>query len=156
MIDKLFEGKCGVSIGLTGIAFLIPYLALAGPENSSADISACLVDSDTTHVCSSKQLSNIVVQCSDGETESTYFYRYDDLDDVESWPEGQTSPYAGDFSCPEGGELVAVFVKSGRDKYDGPALTGLPPGSGAVWSPLACSTETVCPTPSEGEEEEAE
>lgn len=154
MIDKLFKGKRRFSLRLAGIAFLIPQLVLAGPESSSAEISACLVDSDTTHVCSSKELSNIVVQCSDGETESTYFYKYDDLDDVENWPEGQTSAYAGDFSCPEGGELVAVFVKSGREKYDGAALEGLPPGVGAIWSPLACSVETTCPSP--GEEEEAE
>lgn len=154
MIDKLFEGKHGVPVVLVGTALLTPSLLLAGPESSSADMAACLVDSDTTHVCSSKELSNIVVQCGDSETESSYFYKYDDLDDVENWPEGQTSPYAGDFSCPEGGELIAVFVKSGRDRYDGPALEGLPPGVGAIWSPLACSAESTCPPA--GDEEEAE
>lgn len=150
MIDEILEGKRRISIGLVGIAFLIPQLALAGPEHSIAEWSACLIDSDTTHVCSSKELSNIVVQCTNGE-EGTYFYKYDDLDDVENWPEGQTSPYAGDFTCPEGGDLVAVFIKSGREKS---TLEGLPPGSGAIWSPEACSVETVCPTP--GEDEEAE
>ena len=87
MIDELFEGRRTLLVGLAGIACLIPNLLLAGPENSSADISACLVDSDTTHVCSNKELSNIVVQCSNGE-EGSYFYKYDDLDDVENWPEG--------------------------------------------------------------------
>ena len=153
MIDELFEGKRGVSIGLAVIVCLVPHIVMADPENSSADISACLSDADTAHICSSKELSNIVVQCSDGETETTYFFKYDDLDDVANWPEGQTSAYAGDFSCPEGGDLVAVFVKSGREKYNGLALEGLPPGSGAIWSPLACSAETVCPAPSEEEAE---
>jgi hypothetical protein len=57
-----------------------------------------------------------------------------------------TSPYQGDFSCPEGSFLVAVFVKSGSEKYSGPAINGLPRGAGAVWSlgtcPVACPLRT--------------
>ena len=53
---------------------------------------------------------------------------------------GLITPFEGVFSCPEG-EVIAVFVKSGRNHYDGPALDGLPPGSGAAWTPQACTTE---------------
>ena len=152
MSDKSKEKRTDL-IGLIAITLMVPCSAMAGPEESIADIGACLTDESTAHVCSTKELSNIVVQCSDGETETTYLFKYDDLDDPENWPEGQTSPYQGDFSCPEGGDVTAVFVKSGRHKYDGPAVEGLLPGSGAIFTPLACTEEIEC---SATDEEDAE
>ena len=123
-------------------------LAIAGVAyaDSTAETGACLEDDSTVRACSDKELSNIVVQC--GGESGSYFVKYDDLDDGTF--EGLTSLYEGVFTCPEG-EVVAVFVKSGRNKYDGPAIEGLPSGSGAFWAPLACGAEEAgCP--SDGDE----
>lgn len=125
-------------------ALALAVSATAGADSQSVT-SACLEDAATVRACSTKELSNVVVQCS---TESgSYFLKYDDLD---AGFEGLTSPYQGDFSCPEG-DVVAVFIKSGRNKYDGPAIEGLPPGSGAAWTPLACGAEEEgCASDDEG------
>jgi hypothetical protein len=104
-------------------------------------------------VCSSKELSNIVLQCGDAEQGTSYYVKFDDLDDPENWPEGQLTASQGSFDCPDGDTLLAVFAKSGSQKYDGESLVGVPGGSGAVWSPLACSTESDCETSPETIEE---
>ena len=113
-------------------------LALAAPGAATADgaseTGACLEDSATVRACSTKELSNVVVQC--GGESGSYFLKYDELDNGTF--EGLVTPTEGVFSCPEG-EVIAVFVKSGRNAYDGPAIDGLPPGSGAVWYPEACA-----------------
>jgi hypothetical protein len=119
----------------SAVLLAIPGAAMAGP-NSTAETGACLEDAVTVRACSDKELSNVVVQC--GDESGSFFIKYDDLDTGTF--EGLTSPYEGVFSCPEG-EVMAVFIKSGRNKYDGPAIEGLPPGSGAQWSPLACGAE---------------
>ena len=123
-------------------------LAMVGAANadSAAETGACLEEAGTVRACSSKELSNVVVQC--GDESGTYFVKYDNLDNGSF--EGLTSPYEGSFACPTG-EVIAVFIKSGRNKYDGSAIEGLPPGSGAQWSPLACGAEEAgCP--SDGDE----
>jgi hypothetical protein len=122
------------------IAAVASALVLTLPGAASADSNsvtgACLVDDTTVRACSTKDLSNVVLQCS-GESGS-YFIKYDELDDG-TFP-GLTSPSEGEFSCPEG-SVIAVFIKSGANHYDGPAIEGLPRGSGASWSPLACGSE---------------
>lgn len=144
---KLAIGKGRFRIATVGSALLLSMQAAAGPNgNSVADVNACLEDADTARVCSSKELSNVVLQCGD---ESTSFIKFDDLDDTETPYQGLLSPYEGFFSCPEG-DIVAVFIKSGSGKYQGPLIADLPPGSGALWSPLACDAEEfTCPTPSD-------
>lgn len=80
------------------------------------------------------------MQC--GDESGSYFLKYDELDDGVF--EGLVSPHEGVFSCPEG-EVIAVFIKSGRNAYDGPSIDGLPRGSGAAWYPQACSVaESGC------------
>jgi hypothetical protein len=144
---KLAPGAGRLRIAVAGSALLLSMQAAAGPgDKSLAEIDACLADSDTVHVCSSKELSNVVLQCGD---ESTFFIKYDDLDDTETPFAGLLSPYEGLFSCPEG-QVVAVFIKSGSTKYAGLPIEGLPPGSGAMWSPLVCSVEELtCSSPSD-------
>lgn len=143
---------------LIGLTLVLPTIAAADPNAKSvADIQACQpAGSETAQVCSTKELSNVVVQCAVGEGGS-FFVKYDDLDALET-PEGDgfalTSPFQGDFSCPEGSTLVAVFVKSGSQKYSGPAIGNLPRGSGAVFTNLgecsaACSGDGG-ETPPEG------
>ena len=126
-----------------GSALLLSLAAAAGPNQKSvAEVGACLEDPATVRACSTKELSNVVLQCGD-ESSSTYI-KYDDLGDTETPFEGLESPYEGLFSCPEG-EVMAVFIKSGSGKYDGTPIEGLPPGSGAEWSPLACTeAEASC------------
>jgi hypothetical protein len=131
-------------IATAGGALLLSMTAAAGPNAKSvAEINACLEDADTARVCSSKELSNVVLQCG---SESTSFVKFDDLNGTETPYEGLVSPYEGLFSCPEG-DVVAVFIKSGSAKYQGAPIQGLPRGSGAMWSPLACSEEFTCPPP---------
>ena len=125
-------------LGTRRLRFAACALALASPGAAMADgaseTAACLEDSATVRACSTKELSNVVVQC--GGESGSYFLKYDELDDGTF--EGLVTPNEGVFSCPEG-EVIAVFVKSGRNAYDGPAIDGLPPGSGAAWYPEACA-----------------
>ena len=102
----------------------------AGADKSQAITGACLEDSTTVRACSDKVLSNVVVQC--GDESSSYFVKYDELGDG-TFP-GLTTPYEGDFTCPTG-SVMAVFVKSGRNRYDGPAIAASP----AAWSPRSRS-----------------
>jgi hypothetical protein len=140
--------RAGLLIGLT---LVLPSIAAADPNAKSvAEVQACQpAGSETARVCSSKELSNVVVQCANAEGGS-FFVKYDELDAVEI-PEPDAgfvlaSPFQGDFSCPEGSTLVSVFVKSGSEKYSGPAIGNLPRGAGAVIMNLgtcsvACSGE---------------
>jgi hypothetical protein len=138
---------------LAGLILAVPATATSEPNvNSVADFAVCLEDSASTRVCSSKELSNVVVQCDNGD-ETSYFFKHDDLDD----PEAESAAfletaYEGVFACPEGESILAVFVKSGSAKYVGDPVEGLPSGSGAVWSPLDCPVE--CPLPSDDDEAE--
>ena len=96
-------------------------------------------------MCSTKALSNVIVRCNVGE--GTSFVKFDDLHAFRTPHQGVdfalASPYQGDFSCPAGSTIVAVFVKSGSEKYSGPAIANLPRGSGAIISNLGtCSA--VC------------
>lgn len=151
MINKLRDVRIDLYLlGAIGTAFMLPCIAAAAPhDNSLAEIGVCEEDESTARVCSTKELSNIVLQCGDAETETSYYIKFDDLDDSENWPEGQLTANQGSFSCPDGDSLMAVFVKSGSQKYEGNSLDGLPAGSGAVFSPLACSTESDCETSSD-------
>jgi hypothetical protein len=122
---------------LIGLMLVLPSIAAADPNQKSvAEVQACRpAGSQAAQVCSSKELSNVVVQCATDEGGS-FFVKYDDLDAVET-PDPDAgftlaSPFQGDFSCPEGSTLVAVFVKSGSEKYTGPAIGNLPRGSGAL------------------------
>ncbi len=137
--SPLFTPRLRAAAAGSALLFAMVGAAVADP-NSSAETGACLEDAATVRACSSKELSNVVVQCS-GESGS-FFIKYDELDDGTFG--GLTSPYQGVFTCPEG-EVIAVFVKSGRNFYDGTAIEGLPSGSGAQWSPLACgAAEAGC------------
>lgn len=158
MTDKIGALRVHLTgIGLAGLMLAVPFAATSDPSDKSVagEIQACRPEgTQTAQVCSTKELSNVVVQCVRGEGES-FFVKYDDLDGLEIPHQGVdfslASPYVGDFSCPEGSALVAIFVKSGSQKYDGPAIAGLPKGSGAVWSFGACPV--ACPVPvDEGEE----
>lgn len=118
--------------------------AIAAP--SVAETDACLEDTGAVRACSTKELSNVVVQC--GDESGSYFIKYDELDD--GTYEGLIDPYSGFFTCPTG-EVLAVFIKSGNNRYSGPAIDGLPPGSGAQWTPLACSEDPLeCGSTDEG------
>jgi hypothetical protein len=152
MISKLRDSRIDLYlVGAIGAAFMLPAIAAAGPNaRSVAQIEVCEEDSSTARVCSSKDLSNIVLQCNDGET--SYYIKFDDLDNPQNWPEGQLSSTQGSFTCPDGDSLLAVFVKSGSKKNDGELLAGLPGAGGAIWSPLACSTESDCEASSENDE----
>jgi hypothetical protein len=145
------------TIGFIGMAFLVPALACADLQSEGADILACSVDDSTTLVCASEGLSNVVVQCIDEETKTIYYRTYDDLGELANWPKGEESAYAGEFSCPGGDSLIAVYVDSGRHQIDDD-LEGLPPESSAMWSPTSCLLqEATCPALGEEEEmEEAE
>lgn len=131
----------------TACSALMLAVAGAAGADSAADTGACLEDDGAVRACSSKELSNVVVQC--GTESGSFFIKYDELDDGTF--EGLTSPHEGVFACPEG-EVITVFIKSGRNRYDGPAIEGLPPGSGAQWSPLACGVEEAGCT-SDGDDE---
>lgn len=108
--------------------------AVAAP--STAETDACLEESGAVRACSTKELSNVVVQCSEGL--GSYFVKYDELDD--GTYEGLIDPYSGSFTCPSG-KVLAVFIKSGNNRYSEETIEGLPPGSGAQWMPLACSED---------------
>jgi hypothetical protein len=155
MISKLRDVRIDpYLVGVIGAVFMLPAIAAAAPNAKSlAQIEACEEDASTARVCTSKELSNVVLQCGDAEMETSYYVKFDDLDDPENWPEGQLTANQGSFTCPDGDSLLAVFVKSGSQKYDGESLAGLPGGGGAVWSPLACSAESDCETSSETIEE---
>jgi hypothetical protein len=130
------------------LALALP--VIAGADGDSAQTDACVEASGAVRACSSKELSNVVLQC--GDESGTYFVKFDELDD--GMFEGLITPYEGNFSCPQG-DVIAVFIKSGRNGYDGPAIEGLPSGSGAQWSPLACGTEERgCASSGEGGEDE--
>ncbi len=136
-----------LGVMLTGILIAVPLIGAAGPNgNSYADIFICRDDSMTARVCSSKELSNVVLQC----TGDPAFHKVDDLDDTENPFPGLVSPYEGLFTCPDG-DIVAVFVKSGSKRFSGD-LEGLPSGSGATFDPEECPV--VCSEPSEEDEEE--
>lgn len=130
------SGKPRLRIAAVAVAAMFGAPESHAAPGDMAQTGACLEDVATARACSNKELSNVVLQCT-GES-GTYFVKFDELDD--GIFAGLTSPYAGSFSCPDG-EVVAVFIKSGRNTYDGPGIEGLPHGSGAAWSPLACGTE---------------
>lgn len=135
-MTNVISRKPRLRIAAVAAAAMCGALEARAAEGDSAQTGACLEEAATVRACSNKELSNVVLQCT-GESGS-YFVKFDELDDGTF--AGLTSPYAGSFSCPDG-EVVAVFIKSGRNAYDGPALEGLPRGSGAAWLPLACGTE---------------
>jgi len=127
---------------LCGLMLVLSTAASAKPNAKSvADVAACLEDESTVRACSSKELSNVVVQCTDGE--SSYDIKYDDLEDLDD-------PYVGFFSCPEA-TVEAVYVKSGSDKSGGKA-DGLPAGSGTLWVSAECPVD--CPATGEEEGED--
>jgi hypothetical protein len=142
--STFYRSRLRLRAALGALVLGLPGAALA--DATSAETGACLEDASTVRACSTKELSNVVVQC--GDESGSFFLKYDELD--QGAFEGLTSPFEGSFACPEG-EVIAVFIKSGRNKYDGPALDGLPSGSGASWSPSACGAEEAgCP--SDGDE----
>lgn len=151
MISELRETRANLCLaGAIGALFMLPLISTAAPNaRSVAQIEACEENESTARVCSSKELSNIVLHCADAETESSYYIKFDDLDNPENWPEGQVDATQGSFSCPDGDSLLAVFVKSGSQKNDGAILPGLPGAGGAIWAPLACTTESDCDSSSE-------
>jgi len=129
---------------IAGVAALSLQGAIAVPV--AAETDACLEDSGAVRACSTKELSNVVVQC--GDESGSYFVKYDELDD--GTYEGLIDPYSGFFTCPTG-EVIAVFIKSGNNRYSGPAIDGLPPGSGAQWTPLSCGEDPLdCGSSEEG------
>ena len=142
--SPMFTHRLRFAAAASALMLVMPGSAIA--DESLAETGACLEDAGTVRACSDKELSNVVLQC--GDESGSFFVKYDDLDGGTF--EGLTSPYEGVFTCPQG-EVIAVFIKSGRNKYDGPAIEGLPGGSGASWSPPACGAEeSGCP--SDGDE----
>ena len=97
--------------------------AAAANENSIAQFSAC-VDEAEVFVCSSKDLSNVVLQCTSGAE------KFDDLDETDTGA-------SGTFSCSDGSVPTSIWVKSGSQK------SGDGAGFGGLFSPQACPTE--CP-----------
>lgn len=129
-----------------GALLLSMQAANAGPTPAQTD--ACLEESGAVRACSTKELSNVIVQC--GDESGSFFVKYDELDD--GIYEGLIDPHTGLFSCPSG-DVLAVFIKSGNNKYDGAPIEGLPRGSGAQWLPLACSEDPAdCTTDDGGDE----
>jgi hypothetical protein len=118
-----------------------PLTALAAPNAASvAQVAACAETDTSAFVCSSKGLSNVILQCSDAE--SSHFEKFDDLDD-----DGDV--YQGSFAC-ESGSLDAVFIKSGSFRS-----AGGPAGAGEMISGLeACPAD--CPDVAAEEEDEGE
>ncbi len=148
MRNIIHESGAGLgATGLLGLMLIFSAAASAAPgENSVADIVACSEGDGTVRACSSKELSNVVLECSDGE--SSFYVKFDDLDSEEDPYPGLDTPYEGTFSCPGGGDVLAVFVKSGSGKFDG---AGAPSGSGTLWDPDACPAE--CPETGEDGED---
>lgn len=147
---KSFE-KHLVRIVLSSLVAVLPSTAISAPnQRSVAEIAACLEDPATTRVCSSKELSNVVVQCDNGD-QSSYFFKHDDLDDPQS-PSAQflETAYEGVFQCPGGEEILAVFIKSGSEKHPG-RIDGAPGGLGRMWSVAQCPVE--CPETDSEEDE---
>ena len=131
-----------VMIGFAVAVLASPLTAVAAPNAASvATVAACAESDATAFVCSSKGLSNVILQCSDGE--SSYFEKFDDLGE-----EGDV--YEGSYTC-ESGTLEAVFIKSGSFRS-----AGGPAGAGEMISGLeACPVD--CPgVTAEGEEESEE
>ena len=138
---KLIDRKIP-KVGLCLSALLLLPLTGASQPNakSVAEVAACLEDTSTALVCSSKELSNVTLQCA--TEEGSYFYKIDDLEDVLT-----ENLYEGTFSCPNGETVVAVFVKSGS------VLSGAAPGAGqGIFGPAACPVD--CPAPPSDEEGE--
>ena len=131
-------------VAAVGSALLFSMHA-AGAGAAPAQTDACIEESGAVLACSTKELSNVIVQC--GDESGSFFVKYDELDD--GIFEGLIDPHSGVFSCPSG-DVIAVFIKSGNNKYDGPPIDGLPRGSGAQWSPLACSEDPADCTGDEG------
>ena len=127
------------------VVLAAPFSVLAQPNaNSIAAIAACEVDGSTAFVCSSKELSNVVLQCS--SEGGITFVKFDDLEDTLG-----ENLHEGEFACPEGSTVEGVFVKSGSAKAD--PQEGLPRGAGAFFGLEACPVE--CPeVPVDGEEPE--
>ena len=139
-VKKSLRAGLGAA-GLVGLTMALAGPASAGPSgNSIADIEACLDGDSTVKVCSSKELSNVVVQCTDGE--SSYYIKYDDLEDL-------VDPYVGYFACP-GATVEVVYVKSGSGKL-GDGTDGLSAGTGVRWEPSECPVE--CPPTGEEDED---
>ena len=150
---------------LAGLTLPFCDIALSDPSPKSvASVAACLTAENAVLACASKELSNVVIQCSNSETETTSYFKYDDLAFEEDNPYFAllASPYQGAFPCPEGtGDPVAVFIKSGSAKTPRAGeFALLPPGSGVVpeGELLACPAELteLCPSPSVDDEEEEE
>jgi hypothetical protein len=118
-----------------------PLTAHAAPNAASvAQVAACAETEATAYVCSSKGLSNVILQCSDGE--SSHFEKFDDLSE-----DGDI--YQGSYTC-ESGSLEAVFIKSGSFRN-----AGGPAGAGEMISGLAaCPAD--CPKVAADEEDEEE
>ena len=146
MIHKFGAGVSAA--GLLTLMLVFSATASAEPdENSVADIVACSEGDGSVRACSSKELSNVVLECSDGE--SSFYVKFDDLDSEEDPYPGLDTPYEGTFSCPGDGEVLAVFVKSGSGKS---GVGGAPSGSGTFWDPDACPAE--CPETGEEDGED--
>ena len=140
---RIGDGRLRVAMAGSALLFAMP-CAIAEPVAAQTD--ACLEEPATVRACSTKELSNVVVQCGDEST--SFFVKYDELDD--GTYEGLIDSYSGLFTCPSG-DVIAVFVKSGNNRYAGTPIDGLPPGSGAQWTPPACSADPAeCGTPDEG------
>lgn len=138
-------------LATAGSALLLAMQAAAQPAPQSlSEVSACSEDDSTAFVCSTKDLSNVILQCGD-ESGSTYV-KFDDDPDDGSLPIDEESNQ-GSFSCPEG-NVLAVFVKSGSAFNTDATIAGLPRGSGAMINLEACTAETLdCPDPDADEDE---
>ncbi|MGH8495294.1 MAG: hypothetical protein ACREVN_04105 [Gammaproteobacteria bacterium] len=104
-------------------ALMVAGVSAEPNQNSIAQYSACL-DQTTVFVCSSKDLSNVVLQCASGAE------KFDDLD---SLGVGASAT----FSCSDGSVPTSVWVKSGSQQ------SGDGAGYGGIFSPQECPTE--CP-----------
>jgi len=137
---------------LAALALSVPSIGLTAPSSKSeATIDACLENTTTAFVCSSKELSNVVLQCDDGEG-SQFWVKADDLDEA-----GLDNPFQASFVCEltdeEGtvlatGTVVNVFVKSGSKKAGPGEAPGAPFGGigEAFFGPALCSDAPAeCP-----------
>ncbi len=134
-------GSMRLGQAFSGLLLVLPMMATqAGPnENSIADIRVCGEDESIASVCSSKELSNVVLQCITEESMFVQKLEEEDLQEI------LDDPHKGRFGCPEGYAFQAILVKSGS--FKDPQAEGAPSGSGKTFFVPFNGCPMECPSP---------
>ena len=113
----------------TGFAATANADAKGNPNpRSVATVTACTVDSTTVRVCASKDLSNVVLQCTAADS-TTVLVKFDDLE----------VGNVASFSCTDPvtqaalGDVSALWVKAGSMKTTGGPVPGNGTGAVVIW-----------------------